>query len=92
MSFSDSKFQAGQMVITPNALRRLHPEDVQSALSRHLRGDWGDVTEDDRAENELSLKEGFRLFSVYHDREGKKFWVITESDRSSTCVLLPEDY
>jgi hypothetical protein len=43
-------------------------------------------------ENELSLKEGFRLMSVYADRNGTKFWIITEADRSVTTVLLPDDY
>ncbi len=47
---------------------------------------------EDWAENDLSLKEGYRLLSVYRDRNQVKFWIITEADRSSTCVLLPEDY
>ena len=33
-----------------------------------------------------------RLFSVYHNSDGLKFWVITESDHSATTVMLPEDY
>lgn len=61
-------------------------------IQRHQAGDWGEVSEEDRRENELSLKEGFRLWSVYHSRTGLKFWVITEANRSSTSVLLPEDY
>jgi hypothetical protein len=88
----DSKFPLGQTVITPNARDRLHPEDVPLALGRHATGDWGDVDEADRRENELSLTRGFRLLSVYHDRNGMKFWIITEADRSATTVLLPEDY
>jgi hypothetical protein len=50
------------------------------------------VSDEDRQENELSLKEGFRLLSVYHTAAGVKFWIITEADRSTTTVLLPEDY
>jgi hypothetical protein len=61
-------------------------------LQRHQAGDWGDVDEHDRQENELSLKNGFRLLSVYHAANGVKFWIITEADRSATTVLLPEDY
>jgi hypothetical protein len=82
----------GQTVITPGALANLHPADVHQALQRHARGDWGEVSPEDQAENELSLKEGFRLLSVYHDRNATKFWIITEADRSSTTILLPEDY
>ena len=85
-------FALGQTVITANALERLHAEDVHQALARHARGDWGDLDPEDAAENELSITEGFRLLSAYTDRRGVKFWIITEWDRSSTCVLLPEDY
>jgi hypothetical protein len=85
-------FKLGQVVITPNAQSSLQAIDVQTALQRHAAGDWGDVDDHDRQENELSLREGFRLLSVYHAQDGTKFWIITEADRSSTCVLLPEDY
>jgi len=59
------------------SVKTIASEDMQAALGRHLSGDWGDVGREDWQENELSLKEGFRLFSVYHDRNGVKFWVIT---------------
>jgi len=85
-------FNLGQTVITPNAQATLHPEDIFNALGRHARCDWGDCCKEDWEENELSLREGFRLFSVYHDRAGTKFWIITERDRSATTILLPEDY
>jgi hypothetical protein len=87
-----TSFPLGQTVITSHALGTLHPEDVCRAIQRHAAGDWGDVCPEDWSENELSLKEGFRLLSVYRDRNQTKFWIITEADRSSTCVLLPEDY
>ena len=61
-------------------------------IGRHLHGDWGDCGDEDWQENELSLREGFRLLSVYHDRNTVKFWIITEADRSATTILLPEDY
>jgi len=86
------KFPLGRTVITRNALDRLSSDDVQIALARHAAGDWGDVCPEDRHENELSLREGFRLLSVYQSKAGERFWVITEADRSVTTVLLPEDY
>ncbi len=85
-------FSLGRVVATPNALRAIPPDEVRKALDRHAACDWGDVAPADRVENELSLREGFRLFSVYHTVSGVKFWVITEADRSATTVLLPEDY
>lgn len=88
----NQKFELGRTVITPNALNTLHPEDVHASVQRHAVGDWGDCCKDDAAENEFSLPRHLRLFSVYHDRQGTKFWVITEADRSATTILLPEDY
>ncbi len=87
-----AKFPLGQVVITRNALETIPPRDVLQALARHADGDWGDLCDDDRQENELSLKVGYRLFSAYHAADGTKFWIITEADRSVTTVLLPGDY
>ena len=87
-----AKFRLGKIVSTPNALDRLTQEDILTGIQRHQAGDWGDVSEEDRAANELALIEGRRLWSVYHAGNGVKFWLITEADRSHTTVLLPEDY
>jgi hypothetical protein len=88
-------FPFGQLVATPGALealRRNPSVGVWTYLSRHVTGDWGDLEAADKAENELSLREGFRLLSAYHLPDGTKVWIITESDRSVTTVLLPEEY
>lgn len=89
-----AKFSLGQTVATPGALKALQDAGQSPAefLSRHVNGDWGDCCAEDKAENELSLKEGLRILSVYHTSKGVKIWVITEADRSSTCILLPEEY
>ncbi len=85
-------FPLGVLVATPGALAELSDEDRRGALARHARGDWGDTGPEDWAENELSLKEGFRLMSVYRTPAGVTFWIITEADRSSTAILLPSEY
>ena len=61
-------------------------------LSRHVTGDWGELTEDDRKENQFSLEKGFRLLSSYTTNAGDKVWVITEASRCHTTILLPEEY
>jgi len=66
--------------------------DMMAAIQWHQAGDWGDLPEEDRQENELSLQQGFRLLSAYSSAQGVRFWIITEGDRSVTTVLLPEDY
>ena len=91
VALSAAKFPLGQIVITANANAQLDSQAVSEALSRHASGDWGEVGEADRQENELSLREGFRLLSVYGTGKGR-FWIITEADRSVTTVLMPEDY
>ena len=91
-STSRIKFSLGQAVITPTAMEKLVPHDVAHAVTRHAQGDWGDCGAEDRAENDFAVDKHLRLFSVYHDSNGTKFWVITEADRSATTVLLPEDY
>ena len=85
------RFPLGQLVITRAASGRLTPEEIADAIVRHARGDWGDLSPDDAAANELALREGFRLLSAY-GRGDRRFWVITEADRSVTTVLMPEDY
>jgi hypothetical protein len=90
--FPDRRFEPGQLGMTPAAAAALTQTEILTALRRHMAGDWGDVDEHDWQENELSLKEGFRLLSAYHTDAGLKLWVITEADRSHTTVLLPNDY
>lgn len=94
MTQTRSKFPLGRIVATPGALAALqaagqHPQEF---LSRHICGDWGDVPDEDRQENELSLREGFRLLSAYHTRLGEQLWIISEADRSATTILLPREY
>lgn len=91
------RFPSGQIVVT----RSIHIEMeensnfykfVHQSIQRHLQGDWGDTCEEDKEANEVALKEGGRLFSVYKSDEFGKIWIITEADRSATTVLRPDDY
>ncbi|MHC5536785.1 DUF7417 domain-containing protein [Singulisphaera rosea] len=85
------RVSTGQIVATRNALERLSADEITLGLTRHMTGDWGKVCPEDARQNELALREGFRLFSVYGEGE-RRFWIITEADRSLTTVLLPLDY
>lgn len=87
-------FPPGRIVATPGALALLEraKKTPHAFLSRHLRGDWGDLCQDDKAENELSLKHGLRLMSSYHLIDSDNLWIITEADRSLTTLLLPSEY
>ena len=87
-------FDLGQLVATPGALAALEKtgQNAMEFLSRHVRGDWGELPKEDKEENQLSLEKSFRLLSCYRTTAGDKLWVITEADRSHTTLLLPEEY
>ena len=87
-------FPLGQVVATPGALEALEDagQDPGEFLLRHVTGDWGQLDDHDRHENELGLQKGLRLLSAYLTNKGVRIWIITERDRSATTLLLPEEY
>jgi hypothetical protein len=87
------RLEPGRIVATPGALEVLALAGVEphELLRRHLSGDWGELDAHDRCENARSLKHGFRVLSSYPVGR-QKVWIITEADRSSTTLLLPEEY
>ncbi len=86
-------FPLGVVVATPGALAALDLASVDPSklLARHQNGDWGDLCAEDQKMNDRDLREGGRLFSAY-DTPAGRVWIITEADRSSTCILKPEEY
>jgi hypothetical protein len=85
-------FALGNVVITPNALGQLTSADIQLGLQRHQAGDWGDLGEEDWQENDNGLRNGLRLLSSYRSASRVTFWIITESNRAVTTLLMPDDY
>ncbi len=91
---SVTRFALGQTFITPGAEEALQiaGQTAIEFLRRHMSCDWGELSEDDIQENDVSLKEGFRIMSAYQTGKGQKLWIITEADRSATTILLPSEY
>ncbi len=87
---TSGRFNPGRLVATPTVLEAVPREELLSCYSRHLRCDWGEVA--DPSTNDLAVRTGDRLLSVYRSEAGVMFWIITEADRSATTILLPEDY
>jgi hypothetical protein len=87
-------FDLGQLVATPGALAALEKsnQSPMEFLSRHVTGDWGEIPEEDKKENQFSLEKGFRLMSSYKTSAQDTLWVITEGSRSHTTLLLPSEY
>lgn len=89
------RLSLGRVVATPRALLALAEASVDplALLHRHAAGDWGEIPACDAKENGRSLKHGWRVLSSYPLKEdNRKVWIITEADRTSTCLLLPEEY
>jgi len=88
------RFALGQGVATPGALDALQStgQTPMELLQRHVVLDPGELDEEDRLTNEQAVANGERILSSYLLNNGKKVWVITEADRSSTCLLLPDEY
>ena len=91
---SSAKFGLGKVVATPGALEALESAGQAPAefLARHAAGDWGEVSDQDKQANDDSLTTGARLLSAYRTSLDERLWIITEADRSSTCILLPSEY
>jgi hypothetical protein len=90
-----ARFNLGQVVSTPAAIDALVDNEVTAIpyLLRHVMGDWGDMSEEDKAENDYAIGRELRIFSAYTLPDGEtKIWIVTESDRSATTILRPSDY
>ena len=89
-----ARFPIGQTYITPGAEEALMIAGQTGIefLRRHMCADWSELSDDDAQKNELSLREGFRVLSAYRTSAGQKLWIITEADRMSTTILLPDEY
>ena len=88
------RFPLGRVVATPGALSALEKAEQLPAefLDRHVNGDWGDVPDADKQENELSVEHEFRILSAYTTSAGDRICILTEADRSVTTILLPSEY
>ncbi len=94
MNRSLPKFTLGRIVATPGALKAIEEANQNpfEFIQRHQTGDWGELCEEDKRENEFSVRKGFRILSAYRTRTDVNIWVITEADRSVTTLLLPHEY
>jgi hypothetical protein len=87
-------FPVRQVVATPGALEALREagQNPLELLKRHQSGDWGVMPDEDRRENDFSVKHGLLIVSAYILSTGVKVWLLTEWDRSVTTFLLPSEY
>jgi hypothetical protein len=87
-----SFYDLGELAATDGAVAALGESGIVRALNRHLACDWSEMDEHDRRANEAALENGGRILSAYRAGDGTAVWVVTEADRSTTTVLLPDEY
>lgn len=89
-----TKFSPGEIEMSLGAFAALERTREIPAifLRRHFEGDWGDVSDHDRGENERSLLNGGLLLSAYVLNDGTRIWIRTKADRLFTTIMLPEEF
>lgn len=95
-----SLFNPGKVYATQGVLAACTPQFLNTCINRHLCGDWGCISPEDRQQNSEALVNGDRLLSAYAIDStvpcpgwgDNCLWIITESDRSVTTFLLPGEY
>jgi len=98
MARTSTSFPLGRLVWTRGVNDQVADDSefaqfVQESLRRHAMGDWGDMSQGDRKENDLAVKAGnLRILSAYEKEGLPKIWIITEADRSVTTILFPDEY
>lgn len=86
------KVQLGNVVITQLVRENFTQPFLVACLTRHRLTDWGEVDAEDWEANDSALQNDARLLSVYSAPNGEKLWMITEWDRKTTTLLMPEEY
>lgn len=85
----NAKFPLGRVTVTADARDRIPAPEIVRAISRHSQGDWGEVDEETKAENEGGI--GYArlcICSRYRTHHGDIFHVMTLPERHQTLVML----
>ncbi|MGE3239516.1 MAG: type I restriction endonuclease subunit M [Pirellulales bacterium] len=85
------RFPLGRISVSAKALEMLTFADALGGLRSHACGEWGLMSAEDWWENELSLAQGYQVTSIHLAANGKRFWVVTEADRTATTIKLPSE-
>ena len=68
----------GRVVATAAVADAVPHHQITALLDRHAAGDWGEISEADRAANDEAAGSGDgRLLSSYSTAEQRKLWIIT---------------
>src|ERR1700677_4850114 len=70
------RFALGQTVATPGAFEAFARtgEAPLPFLAQHATGTWGELGDEDKAENEFALEHGFRILCAYRLTDNTRRW------------------
>lgn len=90
-------FETGQLVSTIGIATEQKKDFkfalfVKKSLDRHIKGDWGDLCDEDKKANDAALANKERILSAYKSDGLPKIWIVTEADRLATTILFPSEY
>jgi hypothetical protein len=90
MTLTSILFDLGHVHLLPEAAEALKEsgEEPQLYLSRHVTGDWGELSREAMAANTLALAIGGELLSCYRTSAGTSLRIMTEADHSATYIYV----
>src|SRR5829696_2020945 len=96
-SNSGGGFELGEQEVSEGAealIERVGSPAVERYLRRHQLGDWGEIDDENRRLNSVSLGEGGSLGfeSAYKMEDGTVLRIFTFEDCSGTLLLTDEEY
>lgn len=86
-------FKPNGLVCSPRVQAKLSLSEWLVAVEQHLHGNWGEVSDDQRHQNNTNVLLGSGcLVSIFKRPTGELFWVVTEGSWQQTAVLFPEEF
>ncbi len=67
-------------------------KEVSQALNRYVKGDWGNLSDDDKKANDDAVKDNNDRILAKYDTCCGDIYIITEADRSATTILYCDEY
>jgi hypothetical protein len=88
------KFKLGRCVATPGAVSALsrNRQNHSYLLMMHEQALWIHMDDAGVARNFQAIDSGGVVHGVFNLRDGQALWVVTDADRSTTTILLPEEH
>jgi len=83
-----------RVAASPSFLRTCSPSDLEKALRRFVRCDWGDVDRRETANNNRitrSGKPGEGLFAIYRARNGASFFLFGSPTTHKAYAVMPHE-